>query len=111
MTTNDVRLQGRVTRGPDERTMPSGDPLVSFRLSVPRADDKGGSDWVDCAAWSSRLRRTVGRWHLDDEVEIRGQLRRRVYRSPTGPVPLVEVEVSQARRLQPAAGVRRGDRA
>lgn len=107
--TNDVRLQGRVTRGPEERTMPSGDPLVTFRLSVPRGSDQSGADWVDCAVWSSRLRRTVGRWAADDEVEVRGQLRRRVYRSPAGPVPLVEVEVSEARRVQKAARLRRAD--
>lgn len=106
--TNDIKLQGRVTRGPEARTMPSGDPLVTFRLSVPRDGETAGSDWVDCAVWSSRLRRTVARWVTDDEVEVRGQLRRRVYRSPAGPVPLVEVEVSEARRVQPAARVRRG---
>lgn len=86
--------------------MPSGDPLVTFRLSVPRGDEKAGADWVDCAVWSSRLRRTVGRWASDDEVEVRGQLRRRVYRSPAGPVPLVEVEVSEARRVQRPALVK-----
>ena len=31
-----VTLRGRVTGLPEERTLPSGDVLVSFRISVPR---------------------------------------------------------------------------
>jgi single-strand DNA-binding protein len=101
---NEVRLAGRVTRCPEERVLPSGDKVVTFRVSVPRAGPtpRPGSDWVDCAVWRGGLRRTVARWTVDDEVEVVGALRRRVYRSGGGVVPLVEVEVSEVRRIRAA---------
>lgn len=102
--TNEVKLAGTISRGPEERVMPSGDALVSFRLLVAREAERSGrrpgSDWVDCAVWSGRLRRSVVRWQVGDEVEVSGALRRRVYRSGGGPVALVEIEVASARRLR-----------
>ena len=98
--TNEVRLAGRVSRLPEERVMPSGDKVISFRLSVPRpaGSARPGFDWVDCAVWSGRLRRSVARWVIGDEVEVSGALRRRVFRSGAGVVPVVEIEVTEGRR-------------
>lgn len=98
--TNEVRLAGTVTRLPEERVLPSGDKVVAFRISVPRpaGSSRPGSDWVDCAAWTSRLRRSVARWVVGDEVEVSGALRRRVFRSGAGVVPLVEIELREGRR-------------
>jgi single-strand DNA-binding protein len=102
--TNEVKLAGTISRGPEERVLPSGDALVSFRLLLAREADRTGkrpgSDWVDCAVWSGRLRRSVARWETGDEVELTGSLRRRVYRSGGGPVALVEIEVASARRIR-----------
>lgn len=99
--TNEVRLAGTVSRIPQERELPSGDRVVTFRLVVPRPAGalRSGSDWVDCAVWSSRLRRSVLRWELGDGVAVAGALRRRVFRSGAGVVPLVEIEVAEGRRL------------
>jgi single-strand DNA-binding protein len=107
--TNEVKLVGEISRAPEARVLPSGDALVSFRVLVARETGKPGrrpgSDWVDCAVWPARLRRSVARWELGDRVEVSGALRRRVYRAGGGPVALVEIEVVAARRL------RAGDRA
>lgn len=99
--TNEVRLAGTVSRIPQQRELPSGDKVVTFRLAVPRpaGAQRSGSDWVDCAVWGSRLRRSVLRWELGDEVAVEGALRRRVFRSGAGVVPLVEIEVAEGRRL------------
>jgi single-strand DNA-binding protein len=104
--TNEVRLAGRVSRAPEERVLPSGDRVVSFRLTVPRPEGstRPGSDWVDCALWTARLRRSVARWAVGDEVEVSGGLRRRVFRSGAGVVPLVEIEVTEGRRAVSRAG-------
>lgn len=104
--TNEVRLAGKVTRSPEERVLPSGDKVVTFRLAVPRPSGtrSPGSDWVDCAVWTARLRRTALRWRVGDEVEVSGALRRRVFRAGAGVVPLVEIEVAQARRPLTPAG-------
>lgn len=98
--TNQIQLAGKVTRGPEERVLPSGDTVLSFRLSVPRPEGtaRPGTDWVDCAVWTARLRRAVRRWQVGDEVVVEGALRRRVFRSGAGVVPLVEVEVRSAQR-------------
>lgn len=103
--TNVVTLVGRVTAAPVERTLPSGDVLVSFRLSVRRRrtpmarGSKQATDWVDCVAVGGRCRRSVAGWAVGDEVRVEGALRRRFYRGSSGAVTRLEVEALSARRL------------
>jgi single-strand DNA-binding protein len=103
--TNVVALTGRLTAAPEERTLPSGDVIATFRLSVPRQDtpmsrgSKQTTDWVDCVAFAARPRRTVGSWQVGDEVAVDGALRRRFYRTAAGASTRLEVEVLRARRL------------
>lgn len=102
---NCVSLAGRVSSAPIERELPSGDRVLTFRLVMTReqtamtARSKQVSDWVDCAAWSGRARRSVASWQVDDRVEIEGALRRRFFRGPNGASSRVEVEVLGARRV------------
>lgn len=108
-TTNHVVLSGRVTSPPEERTLPSGDVIVTFRISVPRQDTPMGrgskqtTDWVDCVAFSARCRRSVAAWQVGDTVELRGALRRRFYRTGEGASTRLEVEALGARRLSRAS--------
>lgn len=102
---NRVALVGRVTKAPSARELPSGDVVVSFRISVPRAGEQHSprtprSDWIDCAVWDGRLRRSSSRWQVGDVVEVEGSLRRRVFRSEGGMASLVEVEVRAGRRVE-----------
>lgn len=99
---NEVQLQGRLARAPEERTLPSGDTMWSFRIVVPRQGDRPGVDWVDCAVWSGRLRRSVATWGPGDVVEVRGALRRRFFRVAGAPVSRVEVEASHGRVIRRA---------
>lgn len=102
--TNCVVLRGKVSSAPTARELPSGDTIVTFRLSVARTRtamtrrSKASSDWVDCAAWTARTRRTVERWRVGDAVEVHGALRRRFYRHAAGATTRLEVEVLQARQ-------------
>ena len=102
--TNCVALTGRLISAPAVRDLPSGDQIVTFRLSVARsrtamtARSKAASDWVDCTAWTARTRRTVSRWQVGDRVEVQGALRRRFYAAAAGSGTRLEVEVLQARR-------------
>lgn len=106
---NEVVLTGRVSSGPTVRELPSGDQIVTFRLSVGRgrtamtARSKASVDWVDCTAWTARLRRSVARWSVGDHVEVHGALRRRFFAGGGGPVTRLEVEVLRARTADPAA--------
>ena len=104
---NEVRLVGRVSQAPELRTMPSGDPLWTFRVVVPRKAaaaraPAGGAqvDALECAVWSGRCRRTVASWRAGDVVEVTGAVRRRFYRGGSGPVSRWEIEVSRARLIR-----------
>lgn len=107
--TNAVVLTGRVTAPPQEKQLPSGDVIVTFRLSVPRQPtplargSKQTADWVDCVASGARCRRTVSTWRPGDRVEVRGALRRRFYRGGEGSATRLEVEALRTRRLATAA--------
>ena len=103
--TNVVTLLGRVTSAPEERVLPSGDVIATFRVSVTRQDtpmsrgSKQTSDWVDCVASGARCRRTVATWQVGDEVSVEGALRRRFYRAEGGSGTRLEVEALKVRRL------------
>ncbi len=102
---NEVRLVGRVSGDPEEKVLPSGDRLWSFRVVVPRAAPRGRQsvDALECVAWSGRVRRSVATWRDGDEVELSGALRRRFYRTGSGTVSRVEVEAERARIIRRAA--------
>jgi single-strand DNA-binding protein len=107
VSSNHVILTGRVTSGPEERELPSGDVIVTFRMSMPRAatpmsrGSRQQTDWVDCVAFGARCRRTVGGWQAGDQVAVEGALRRRFYRAGDGSVTRLEVEVLKAARARP----------
>ncbi len=100
---NHVRLRGKVSTPPEERELPSGTTIVTLRLSVPRETSpmtegsKQTADWVDCAAWGGKVRRTVSGWRAGDLVEVEGALRRRFYRGATGTATRLEVELLSGR--------------
>lgn len=92
---NQVRLRGRWV-GALERELPSGDVLVAARLVVPR--EGAGVDTIDCAVWRPGLRRRAVAVPEGTCVEVDGVLRRRFWRTPTGPASRYEVEVTRLRR-------------
>jgi single-strand DNA-binding protein len=107
MTRNEVSLTGRVGAAPEQRALPSGDVLVSFRLVVdrppPRRERGPTVDTIECAAWLGTVRRTVLAWSPGDVVEVTGALRRRFWRGGAGAVSRTEVEVLRAKRVAKAA--------
>ena len=104
VSVNEVRLTGRVTSGPEERTLPSGDVIVTFRMSMAKGEttmsrgSRQQSDWVDCVAFGARCRRAVAGWQVGDRVNVEGALRRRFYRAGEGSATRLEVEVLKASR-------------
>ena len=110
---NEVLLVGRVSGAPQERELPSGDRLVSWRLVVDRPP--GGRklppgarvttvDTLDCVAWAAGLRRTARGFCDGDLVELRGALRRRFWRIGAGTASRYEVEAVGLRRLRRRGG-------
>lgn len=107
---NEVLLVGRLGAAPEERELPSGDVLVTFRLVVDRPErtlPEGvrpvSVDTLDCVAWTPALRRTVSSWEAGDGVRVEGALRRRFWRAGAGAASRYEVEVVRAKRVQRAA--------
>lgn len=105
-TANSVRLVGRLSKDPEERILPSGDAVWTFRVVVPRRPPgrtRQAVDALECAAWSGRARRSVSRWSAGDLVEVSGELHRRFFRAGGGVASRVEVEMTSGRVIRRAA--------
>lgn len=101
---NEVLLVGRVADEPHLTVLPSGDQLVTARLVVNRPPlaepgHRARVDTITCTAWSVPLRRRLRGWSAGDVVEVTGALRRRFWRTETGPRSRYEVELASAVRL------------
>jgi single-strand DNA-binding protein len=103
---NEVRLVGRLSQPPEERVLPSGDALWTFRVVVGRSEAAARArqsvDALECVAWSARARRSVSAWSVDDVVEVSGALRRRFFRAGGSVASRVEVEMSSGRVIRRA---------
>jgi len=110
VATNDVRLVGRLTAEPAVVELPSGDTLITFRISVPRASPTRAAssapakgqrvDSVPCTAWTPRLRRSILAWRPGDLVEVSGAVRCRFYQAGGATRSRVEVEATAARIIR-----------
>jgi single-strand DNA-binding protein len=106
---NEVVLVGRVSAPAEQRALPSGDLLTTWRVVVdrppPRRPVPEGvrlptSDTLWCVAWPARLRRTADGLAAGDVVEVRGALRQRYWRAGASVSGRTEVEVAAVRRLR-----------
>ena len=111
ITRNEVALVGRMAAVPQERTLPSGDRLLSWRLVVdrppPRKPPPEGVrlptiDTLDCVAFVSSVRRVAGGFAAGDIVQVEGALRRRFWRAGAAAASRCEVEVAAVKRLAKA---------
>jgi single-strand DNA-binding protein len=83
---NDVLLVGRLSGKPLVKDLPSGDPIVTWRLVVERPSDARRTprkvvDTLNCASFDGRLRDAVEEWRHGDLLEVRGALRRHFWRT------------------------------
>jgi single-strand DNA-binding protein len=109
---NEVVLVGRVAAKAEQRQLPSGDVLMTWRLVVDRGPNRrpvpdgvrpATVDALDCVAWSGQVQRAAGGWEPGDVVLVEGSVRRRFWRVPTGASSRYEIEVVKAKRLARAA--------
>jgi single-strand DNA-binding protein len=105
---NEVDLVGRLAAPAQERVLPSGDTLLSWRLVVDRPPGRRpppegvrtpSVDTIDCVAWSAKAQRSALRLDPGDVVAVTGALRRRFWRTATGAASRTEVEVEVVRRV------------
>lgn len=105
---NEVYLTGRLAAVVDERELPSGSVLVTWRVVVDRipAPERIEGvrtptvDTLDCVARKPAVQRSARTWSAGDVIAVDGTLHRRFWRGPSGaPTSRYEVEVSKARRV------------
>lgn len=110
---NQVFLRGRLADLPMVRELPSGDALMTFRLTVSRPpSERVRVDSLECVTTRTRVQRSLGRAAPGDLIEVTGTLRRRFWRSPSGPasrysVDVASVRVSRAGRRDDASRARK----
>jgi single-strand DNA-binding protein len=98
---NDVVLRGRMSAPAELRTLPSGDPLVTFRLIVRRSRPRvpGQVDVLTCITYDRSLQRRAAVWNTGDVVEVEGALQRRFWRTGAGTASLYEVNCRKGRKV------------
>ena len=104
---NDVFLCGRLSAPAEHRTLPSGDPLVTFRIVVRRRELRGRRPAVDtllCVTYDRALQRRVAQWQPGDVVEVEGALQRRFWRTGSGTASVCEVNCRRGRKVPRSAG-------
>ncbi|SDN68211.1 single-stranded DNA-binding protein [Geodermatophilus sp. DSM 45219] len=104
---NDVVLRGKLSAPAELRTLPSGDTLVSFRLTVRRPEPQvrgRTTDTLPCITYDRALQKRIAAWQAGDVVEIEGALQRRFWRTPTGTTSMTEVNCRRGRKVPRSAG-------
>ena len=112
---NEVVLVGRVSAAAEERVLPSGDVLLSWRLVVDRPPPQRRVsegrrvprvDTLDCVTFAGAVRRSARAFAAGDVVRVEGALRRRFWRAGAAAASRTEVEVASVRRLERAQASR-----
>ena len=93
-----MNLVGRISEPAKEKTLPSGDVLVEFRLIIER-DDREGVDTLDIATWPAQLKKRALKLEEEQWVRVKGVLRRRFWKTPTGVASRWQVEAREITRL------------
>ncbi len=108
---NEVHLCGRLAAAPEERSLPSGDVLLAFRLVARRQPARAARsasvrsplvDTLDCVARTAAARRALLRCAAGDMVEVAGELHRRFWRGSGGLASRYEIEAEKVRRARRA---------
>ena len=101
---NAVSLVGRMSGEPSEKSLPSGDKVVEFRVVIARKEKSSKTkkalvDTIDVAAWSSVNRKIALKLNEHSWVAISGSIRRRFWQSPAGLASRWQVEASDISTL------------
>jgi single-stranded DNA-binding protein len=102
---NEIVLVGRLSGDPEWRPLPDERLVAVWRLIVEHRNARSPQDAIDtirCVTYDAAIQAGVRTWSHGDLIEVRGSLRHRFFRAPTGPRGLYEVEAASATlRLHP----------
>ena len=104
---NQVLLRGRLADVAEQRILPSGDEIVSFRLIVDRSAtarrrSRQLVDTFDCSVWTARLRTRALKLRPGDRIEVSGELRRLFSSRGGGLSSRVFVDIGSLTRMRAA---------
>lgn len=97
-TVNSVLIRGRVSSAGIEKTLPSEDRVVEFRVVLTR-ENRTGVDVLDIGAWNSKARKRALSLKIDEWVEIEGSIHRRFWKGPQGLASRWQIEASDITRI------------
>ena len=95
---NKVELTGRVSGKAVEKSLPSGDTVVEFRLIVDR-DDREGVDTLEIATWIGNLRKRALSLEAEEWISVKGVVRRRFWKNGNGIASRWQVEARELERV------------
>jgi single-stranded DNA-binding protein len=102
---NEIVLLGRLSGEPEWRPLSDDRQVTVWRLIVEHRDARSPQDAIDtirCVTYDPAIQAGIRTWSHGDLIEVRGSLRHRFFRAPTGPRGLYEVEAASAiLRLHP----------
>ncbi len=102
---NEIVLVGRLSGEPEWRMLSGDEQVAVWRLIVEHRGARSPQDGIDtirCVTYDPTIQAGVHTWSHGDLIEVRGSLRHRFWKSPTGPRGLYEVEAASAvLRLHP----------
>jgi single-stranded DNA-binding protein len=102
---NEIVLVGRLSGEPEWRPLSDDRQVTVWRVIVEHRDARSPQDAIDtirCVTYDPAIQAGVRTWSHGDLIEVRGSLRHRFFRAPTGPRGLYEVEAASAiLRLHP----------
>lgn len=85
---NRIILIGRLTRDPELRYVPSGQPVASFTLAVDRSfvnqQGERGTDFIDIVAWRRLAEQVTQHLSKGRLVAVEGRLQIRSYETQDG---------------------------
>ena len=101
---NQVSLIGRLSGASIEKSLPSGDKVVEFRVVIARKQKSVRSkkalvDTIDVAAWSSSTRKIAMKLNEHSWIAVNGSIRRRFWQSPAGLASRWQVEASEIKLI------------
>ncbi len=100
---NRIILIGRLTRDPELRYVPSGQPVASFTLAVDRPfvsqQGERGTDFIDIVAWRKLAEQVTQHLSKGRLVAVEGRLQIRSYETQDGQKRKVAEVVADAVRF------------
>lgn len=84
MALNQVNLQGRLTKDPEQKTTTNGKAVCSFSIAVDKRGKDAGTNFIDCVAWEGRGETISKYFKKGSPILITGRLDQQSWRAKDG---------------------------